>query len=235
MEKAVNELIKFEHTKIYNFMGAIRNMRNSHESWDKLDSVEYAYLDAIENENVSHIANVEFFLLGAADGTLARNLVKAGPDHAKFMRQILVSVDISAGNEWWKEADTYKVGTVANSTSLMHRLGKRLLIVDDFSFDKPASVVAEKQVQVANEAIQAWIDSGKKQGTPEWRDMQKAIPMSFVYKRGFTCNYQVLQNMYFARKNHRLNEWHEFADWVESLPYSELITGSSRQNADIIR
>lgn len=209
-------MIKFEYVKVYNFMGAIRNMRNSWESWDKIDS--------FENWELTSYVNPEGFIMGENDMKLAQRLIKAGSDHAKFMRQILVSVDIIAGNEWWKEADTYKVGTVANSTSMMHTLGKRLLTEDDFSFDKPLSDTAKKQIEVANEAVQRWWDSGKKQRTPEWRDMQKAIPMGFIYKRGFTCNYQVLQNMYFARKNHRLVEWHEFCEWVESLPYSELIT-----------
>lgn len=221
-------MIQFEHTEVYNFMGAIRNMRNSWQSWDKIDSYAYAFDKAFEDahaEDVDNPANIQAFYLGENDKKLALKLIKAGQDHAKFVRQIMVSVDITAGNEWWKEADTYKVGTVANSTSMMHTLGKRLLTEDDFSFDKPLSFIAYRQIEIANEAIQAWWDSGKKQRTPEWRDMQKAIPMGFVYRRGFTCNYQVLQNMYRSRKNHRLAEWNEFCDWVESLPYSFLITG----------
>ena len=218
-------MIQFEHTRVYNFMGAIRNMRNSWQSWDKIDSEEHFISFSFTDDNVKHSANVENFELGEADRILALKLIKAGQDHAKFVRQIMVSVDITAGNEWWKEADTYKVGTVANSTSMMHTLGKRLLTEDDFSFDKPLSFIAYRQIEIANEAIQTWWDSGKKQRTPEWRDMQKAIPMGFVYRRGFTCNYQVLQNMYRSRKNHRLAEWNEFCEWVESLPYSFLITG----------
>lgn len=220
-------MILFQHCEVYNFMGAIRNMRNSWESWDKMDSYPYAFekgfMDEFEKD-VNHLANVQAFYLGEADRALAIKLLKAGPDHAKFLRQILISVDIVAGNEWWKEADTYKVGTTANSTSAMHLLGKRLLTEDDFSYDTPLSDVAKKQIETANEAVQKWWDSGKKQRSREWRDMQKSIPMGFIYRRGFTANYQVLQNMYFARRNHRLEEWHEFARWVESLPYSELIT-----------
>lgn len=216
--------MKFEHTKVYNFMGAIRNMRNSWESWDKIDSLEHTMPYVTSPKEVKHHANVENFQLGEADKALALRLIHAGSDHAKFLRQILISVDITAGNEWWKEADTYKVGTVANSTSMMHKLGSRLLTADDFSFDQPISAIAQKQIDVANEAVQAWWDSGKKQRTQEWRDMQKAIPMGFLYKRGFTANYQVLRAMYFSRKNHRLAEWETFRQWVESLPYSELIT-----------
>ena len=216
-------MIKFEHTKVYNFMGAIRNMRNSFDSWHLIDSYEDGYAEKI------HHSNVECFVLGEADKKLALKLVKAGSSHGKFLRQIMLSVDISAGNEWWRHFDTYKVGTVANSTSMMHTLGKRLLTEDDFSFDKPLSFIAHKQIEAANEAIQTWWDSGKKQGTKEWRDMQKAIPMGFIYKRGVTMNYQVLRNMYFDRKNHRLSEWHKFCKWVESLPYSELITCKSER------
>lgn len=214
-------MIKFENTRVYNFMGAIRNMRNSWQSWDKIDSFNWTET----NGDPGCESNVENFVLGEEDKKLALKLVRAGSDHAKFMRQILVSVDIIAGNELWKELDTYKVATVANSTSMMHTLGKRLLTADDFSFDKPLSAIAQNQIDAANEAVQAWWDSGKKQGSPEWRDMQKSIPVGFVYRRGYTCNYQVLQNIYRSRKNHRLSEWHEMAEWIESLPYSELITG----------
>jgi hypothetical protein len=209
-------MIKFENLRIYNFMGAIRNMRNSWESWDKIDSYESKFLITPRNP--------EGFRMGEADMKLAMKLVKAGSDHAKFMRQILVSVDIVAGNEWWKEADTYKVGTVANSTSMMHKLGQRLLTEDDFSFDKPLSRGAEEAIKLANAHIKTWWDSGKKTGSPEWRLMQKAMPMGFIYRRGFTCNYEVLRNMYHSRKFHRLAEWREFAEWVETLPYAELIT-----------
>jgi hypothetical protein len=218
-------MIQFENAKVYNFMGAIRNMRNSWQSWDKLDSLEYAFNAETIDNNVCHEANVEGFYLGEADKKLAQKLIKAGPDHAKFVRQIMLSVDITAGNELWKELDTYKVGTVANSTSMMHTAGKRLLTHADLSFDLPYSEAAERTLEHCNYLIQRWWDSGKKSGSPEWRDMQKGISMGFVYTRGFTCNYQVLQNIYHSRRNHRLSEWHEFARWIEKLPYSFLITG----------
>lgn len=197
-------------------MGAIRNMRNSWESWDKIDS--------FESDEYRTDINREGFVLGEADKELALKLARAGSDHAKYRRQILISVDIIAGNEWWKEADTYKVGTVSNSTSLMHKLGSRLLTANDFSFDNPDDPRVRIQIVLLNGFIQDWWDSGKKVGSPEWRNMQKAMSMGFLYRRGFTANYEVLRNMYFARKNHRLSEWHEFARWVESLPYSEIIT-----------
>lgn len=217
-------MIKFKNAKVYNFMGAIRNMRNSWQSWDKIDSEELVTTIPADDLNLMSMANIESFKLGDADRTLAIKLIKAGQDHAKFVRQIMVTVDITAGNEWWKEADTYKVGTTANSTSMMHTAGKRLLTEDDLSFDKPYSEAALKTLEHCNYLIQRWWDSGKKQGSPEWRDMQKGISMGFVYTRGFTCNYQVLQNMYHSRKLHRLYEWREFCEWVETLPYSEFIT-----------
>src|SRR5690554_8133922 len=128
------ELIKFENTKVYNFMGAIRNMRNSWESWDGLDSKNNAQYYEVMCEDVYHEANVEDFYLGEEDRKLALRLVKAGSDHGKFMRQIMVSVDIIAPEKWWSEMDTYKVGTVANSTSMMHTLGRSEITADAFSF-----------------------------------------------------------------------------------------------------
>lgn len=214
-------MIQFENLRIYNWMGAIRNMRNSWQSWDKIDSTECS-LDRTDE-------NPEGFQLGEADQVLAMRLVKAGPDHAKFVRQIMVSVDIIAGNEWWKEADTYKVGTVANSTSMMHTLGKRHVTAEDFSFDDPNSAKVQNLMSVLNGFIDDWHGSGKKVGSPEWRDMQKAMCMGFIYRRGFTCNYQVLSNMYHSRRLHRLAEWREFAAWVETLPYSYLITGKTQK------
>ena len=224
-------MLKAENTRVCNFMGAIRGMRNSWGSHVKSDSYESYTLSNKydEFEDWEHEANVEGFVLGDKDRKLALTLVKAGASHGKFLRQIMVSFDLTAGNEFYKEFDTYKVGTVANSTSLMHTLGKRFLTEDDFSFDRPLSNVAKNQIQACNDAIQAWWDSGKKQGSLEWRDMQKSIPMGILYTRHVTLNYQVLRTMYFDRKNHRLAEWHDFCKWVESLPYSELITVSKTE------
>ncbi|MED1954640.1 hypothetical protein [Brevibacillus centrosporus] len=217
-------MIRFEHLKIYNWMDAIRGMRNSWESWDKSDSVVIHPLEWCNKTQVL----LQGFEMGPADYSLAIKLAKAGNDHAKYLRQILVSVDIIAGNEFWKEYDTYKVGTVANSTSMMHKMGSRLLTTSDLSFDvdMPDHLreLAEQAVAITNEAIQAWRASGKQIGSPEWRLMQKIAPMGFIYRRTCTLNYQVLKNMYHSRKSHRLQEWRELAQWVESLPYSELIT-----------
>lgn len=213
-------MIKFENVEVFNFEGAIRGMRNSWESWDKSDSVTYVeFNEFLPSKN---------FKIGNEDLKLAMTLSKAGNDHAKFLRQILVSVDIIAPEYWWKEADTYKVGTVANSTSMMHTLGKRPLSANDFSFDDKENPFVMEYLFLINEIRRTWIDSGKKKPSPEWRLMNQLTAISFNYRRTFTANYQVLKSMYHSRKNHRLSEWHEFAEWVESLPYSELITLSEQ-------
>lgn len=197
-------------------MNAIRGMRNSWESWDNMDSVETV-------EYVDYTPYMKFEM-GVEDHKLAMKLSKAGSDHAKFLRQILVSVDIIAPEYWWKEADTYKVGTVANSTSMMHTLGKSELNTTHFSFDNPADELVQDYIDLLNVARERWIASGKKKPSPEWRLMNQLTAISFNYRRTFTANYQVLKSMYHSRKNHRLSEWHDFARFVESLPYSELIT-----------
>lgn len=207
-------MIRFEHVKVYNWIDALRGMRNSWESWDKMDS-QSGYI--LEGEYY------DTFLMGENDHKLAMKLSKAGSDHSKYLRQILVSVDIIAPEYWWKEADTYKVGTVANSTSMMHTLGKRELTVHDFSFDEigtPELIYLD----LINDVRLDWIQSGMKKPSKEWRRLNQLMSIAYLYRRTFTCSYAVLKGMYHARKNHRLQEWHDFAAWVETLPYSELIT-----------
>lgn len=218
-------MLRVENEQVFNLDGAIRNMRNSWNSWHLSDSSINGSLDNDNVLDIVHPANIVDFHLGEADKKLAQKLLKAGPDHAKFLRMILVSFDLIAGNEFFKEFDTYKIGTSSNSTSAMHLLGKRLLTEDDLSFDMPYSEAATEVLNRTNDLIKAWWDSGKKTGSKEWRDLQKGVPMGFVYRRGITANYQVLQNMYHSRKNHRLYEWREFCSWIETLPYSFLITG----------
>lgn len=207
-------MIKFEQARVYNFLDALRGMRNSWESWDKMDSREYFDRD---REKV-------VFDFGDADKKLAMSLVKAGSDHAKFMRQILVSVDIIAPEYWWKEADTYKVGSVANSTSMMHTLGKHPFDESYFSMEDMKESTKSNIINLLNVLRDEWIESGKKKPSPEWRAMNQAIPISFNYRRTFTFNYAGLRAMYHARKRHRLSEWQDFCAWCETLPHSELIT-----------
>lgn len=208
-------MIKFEHTQVFNLEGALRGMRNSWESWEKSDS----HFDE------------GFYVVGKNDLKLAMTLSKAGSDHGKFLRQILVSVDIIAPEKWWSEADTYKVGTVANSTSMMHTLGKACLVEDYFSFEDLDQDLKEEYLILLNKARDRWFDSGKKKPSREWRQMVMLTAVGFNYRRTFTANYQVLKSMYHSRKNHRLSEWQGFCEWVESLPYSELITLKTAVNA----
>jgi hypothetical protein len=201
-------LIKFENVEVYNWEGAIRGMRNSWESWDKSDST----------------FDSGWYEIGQADLALMKKLVKAGSDHAKFLRQIFVSFDIVAPEKWWSEFDTYKVGTVANSTSMMHTLGKEWIPDTAFSFEDLDDDLKSQYILLLNEARDRWVASGKKKPSREWRQMVMLTAVGFNYRRAFTGNYQVLRSMYHSRRNHRLSEWREFAEWVKTLPYSELIT-----------
>jgi hypothetical protein len=209
-------MISFEYVKVYNWLDALRGMRNSWESWDKMDSgyVVKAYPDKISEE----------FYMGPADYKLAMTLSKAGRGHDKYLRQILISVDITAPEYWWKEADTYKVGTTANSTSMMHTLGKDYTPAEAFSMEDVDHDLKTIYMELLHEAQRRWYESGKKKPSKEWRQMNQLTAISFLYRRTFTANYAVLKGMYHDRKKHRLAEWHDFADWVETLPYSELIT-----------
>jgi len=202
-------MIKFENVQVFNLDGAIRGMRNSWGSHDKSDSAWMAPFD---------------FLMGPNDLSLAMKLSKAGADHGKFLRQIIISVDVTAPEYWWKEADTYKVGTAANSTSMMHTLGREELNTTHFSFDDPKDEYVQAYLDLINSVREEWILSGKKKPSPEWRRMNQLMSIAYLYTRHYTANYQVLKNMYHSRKNHRLSEWHDLCDWVETLPYSQLIT-----------
>jgi hypothetical protein len=204
-------MIRFENTEVFNLDGAVRGTRNSWESWDKSDSRWFE-------------SDRWYFELGEADRKLALTLSKAGSDHGKYLRQILVSVDIIAPEKWWSEMDTYKVGTVANSTSMMHTLGKARIQGESFSFENVDDDLFDNYMTLINEARDRWVDTGKKKPSREWRQMIMLMAVGFNYRRTFTTNYQMLKNAYHSRRNHRLSEWHIFADWVESLPYSELIT-----------
>lgn len=199
-------MIQFEHAKVYNWLDALRGMRNSWESWDKMDSHEG-----------------EEFVFGPNDYQLASTLTKAGPGHDKYLRQVFVSVDIIAPEYWWKETDTYHFFET-NSCSMMHRLGKDPMTVDAFSFDEPNHPLVVEYMKLLNQARNEWVDSGKKKPSPEWRLMNQLTAISFLYRRTFTTNYSQLKSMYHQRKNHRLQEWLDFREWVETLPYSELIT-----------
>ena len=200
-------MILIERTSVMNFENAIRGARNPMNSWARMDS--------------SFDENGEF-VFGANDLDLAKRLAHAGSDHRKFLRQIFVSVDITAPLYWWKEFDTYKVGTVANSTSTMHKIHAKAFSREDFSCDRLdeggldaldaliAYLEAERQKFVA--------DKSNKQA---WHNMIQLLPSSFNQMRTVTLNYENLVSIYYARRSHKLPEWHTFCVWVESLPYAK--------------
>ena len=207
-------MIKFEYVKTYNWIDAIRGMRNSWESWSGMDSQEY--FDRDREKFVTEI--------GPKDKKLMMTLVKAGSDHAKYMRMIVVSVDIIAPEYFWKEFDTYKVGTTANSTSMMHTLGRTPITEDMFSWEDVNEEHKQQYLTLINAIRDEWIASGKKKPSPEWRAMNQLVSIGFNYRRTVVLNYQVLRSMYHSRKNHRLSEWHDFCTWCETLPHADLIT-----------
>ena len=199
-------MLKTERTSVMNLEEAIRGMRNPLNSWDRSDS---CYTE-------------DGYMLGEDDLRLAAKLARAGSDHRKFLRQILVSVDITAPLYWWKEFDTYKVGTVANSCSTMHKIHAKAFERDDFSHDRldegglalldatVAYLEAERQKFIAN-----------KEDRQPWHNMIQMLPSSYNQMRTVTLNYENLINIYYARRNHKLAEWHTLCDWILSLPYAK--------------
>lgn len=196
-------MITIENTQVYGWEAAFRGMRNPLESWDKSDSY-------------GHEGN---FIIGKNDLKLASKLSKSGSDHAKYLRMINVSLDIVAPLYWWKEFDTYKVGTVANSTSTMHKIMSKPFTEDMFSWEK-MYLVDLKQITLTdlNFLRARYLESKNKK---DWDCLIQALPSAWNQKRTVLLNYQVLKNIYYARKNHKLSEWHEFCDWVEKLPYAK--------------
>ena len=208
--RGVLRMIKFERTSVMNLENAIRGARNPLNSWGRMDSA----FDEDGN-----------FVLGPNDMDLAKRLRKAGSDHRKYVRQIFVSVDITAPLYWWKEYDTYKVATVANSTSTMHKIHSKPFSIDDFSHDHltPASLLFMQTVVDRLESIRLkYMEDGKKK--EDWYDLIQLLPSSYNQMRTCTMNYETLINIYFARTAHKLTEWHTFCDGIRTLPYArELI------------
>ena len=200
-------MIKIERTSVMNFENAIRGARNPLNSWARMDS-EY-------DENGE-------YRLGDNDLDLARRLAHAGRDHRKFLRMIFVSVDITAPLYWWKEFDTYKVGTVANSCSTMHKIHAKAFEREDFSCDR----LDEGGLAVLDSLI-AYLESERqkfcanKEDKQSWHNMIQLLPSSYNQMRTVTMNYENLINIYYARRTHKLGEWHVLCDWIKSLPYAE--------------
>ena len=200
-------MLKTERTAVMNLENAIRGARNPLNSWAKSDS---AY---DENGN---------YVLGPSDLDLARKLIKAGSDERKFMRQIFVSVDITAPLYWWKEFDTYKVGTVANSTSTMHKIHAKSFERDDFSYDRlDEGGLAMLDCLIAYLEAERVLFNEDKTNKQHWHNMIQMLPTSFNQMRTVTLNYENLINIYYARRHHKLAEWHTLCDWILSLPYAK--------------
>ena len=253
-------MLKIENAEIMGWEHAIRGMRNPKNSWVKSDSgvcathgpahcADCVYTDC-------HADDVEIstkYILGSNDLNLMTTLRNAGTDHRKFMRMITVYLDITAPLYWWKEFDTYKVGTVANSCSTMHKIADKEFTLDDFSYEhlncepyhrnwiesatvdeditSPHKVwmtpldILRCTIEMLNAYRESYLETKDKQ---DWWQMIQLLPSSYNQKRTVMLNYEVLANMYKSRRNHKLDEWHTFCDWIESLPYSELITGEKK-------
>jgi hypothetical protein len=221
-------MLKIENTEVMGWEAAIRGMRNPMNSWEKSDSVKcYA------NANCPGICknNVSGICIGPNDLDLMTRLRNTGTDHRKFMRMITVYLDVTAPLYWWKEFDTYKVGTVANSCSTMHKIHEKEFTLEDFSCEHlyaeeefTSTDVLKVVIESLNNYRKMYLATKDKK---EWWQMIQLLPSSYNQKRTVMLNYEVLANIYKSRRNHKLDEWHTFCDWIESLPYSELITGKT--------
>lgn len=233
-------MIKFENTEVMGWEAAIRGMRNPMNSWEKSDSgpvancIRYDERGFVCTKKNRYCAGFECFCVGPNDIDLMARLRNAGPDHRKFMRMITVYVDITAPLYWWKEFDTYKVGTVANSCSTMHKIAEKEFTIEDFSCEHLENswlVHLKETIKLLNEArdIYHWCNTDAKKEW--WWQMIQLLPSSYNQKRTVMLNYEVLANIYKSRNNHKLDEWSVgFMEWIESLPYSELITGEEKNN-----
>lgn len=198
-------MLTIERTSVMNLENAMRGARNPLNSWDRMDS--------FYNEEGQ-------YQLGENDLSLAKRLCKAGSDHRKFIRQIMVSMDVTAPIYWWKEFDTYKVGTVANSTSTMHKIHSKEFSMEDFSTDHMTQETKEQMKHLIG-----WLETlrGKFLETKDkayWYDIIQLLPSGYNQMRTVMLNYEVLFNIYYARRNHKLEEWHTFCHWIEELPYA---------------
>nr|DAZ28934.1 MAG TPA: hypothetical protein [Caudoviricetes sp.] len=232
-------MIKIENTEIVGWEAAIRGMRNPLNSWEKSDSKWYSI--GIPTSNPAAINDKylsQKYCIGDNDLDLMKRLRNAGTDHRKFMRMITVYVDITAPLYWWKEFDTYKVGTVANSCSTMHKIHAKEFTLDDFScehlFDTPESEfndsmdVLKEVIDILNLYRDHFVKNPHRKDY--WWQLIQLLPSSYNQRRTVMLNYEVLANIYKSRRNHKLDEWHVFCEWIENLPYSELITDGGAES-----
>lgn len=243
-------MIKLENTEVMGWEAAIRGMRNPMNSWEKSDS-NYrpilasrcdtctSYLldnwDDCDNCEVNKMCNSpNYFLVGPNDLDLMTRLSNAGTDHRKFMRMITVYIDILAPLYWWKEFDTYKIGTVVNSCSTMHKIAEKEFTLEDFScehMNHTSLNVLKEIIDLLNKYREDYLNpEAGKIGVKKdyWWQMIQLLPSSYNQRRTVMLNYEVLANIYKSRKGHKLDEWNSFCDWIESLPYAELITGKEK-------
>lgn len=236
-------MIKLENTEVMGEEAAIRGMRNPMNSWEKSDSLfmndEGDYYTIAGDSGPRPDDMCANTIIGPNDYELMKKLAKAGTDHRKFMRMITVYVDILAPLYWWKEFDTYKVGTVANSCSTMHKIAEKEFTIEDFSTEhllsrvndewklpgKPPYEILRTTIHTLNKCRNAYLKNKDKK---YWWQMIQLLPSSYNQRRTVMLNYEVLANIYKSRKNHKLDEWREFCKWIENLSYSELITGNAK-------
>lgn len=237
-------MIQVNNLEVFNFEGAFRGLRNPMNSWEKSDSdycdkyVDYSCKDCIyyKYDSISDDYPLweclypnrficKKYRVGKQDLELAQRMIHGGTDESKFMRQILVSMDITAPLYWWKEMDTYKVATVANSTSTMHKISSKPIEISDFSHDEfdiddnySFNDYMFRVIKDCEELRQKYIETKDKK---YWRGLIQLLPESYNQKRTWTANYQVLRNIYFARRHHKLDEWKEFCKIIETLPYGK--------------
>lgn len=202
----MNFMLNVKNINVMNLENALRGARNPMNSWGKSDS---------------HYDSKGLFIIGQNDLTLAKKLCKAGSDHRKFLRQIFVSIDINAPLYWWKEFDTYKVGTVANSTSTMHKIHSQEFTLNHFSCDQMTEKTKEQMIlliKYLEDLRTKYLEAKDKQ---YWYDIIQLLPSSYNQLRTCTFNYETMINIYNSRKNHKLQEWHTFCQWIETLPYAK--------------
>ena len=216
--------MKFENTEVWGFEHAIRGMRNPLESWNKSDS-HYDIEEVMVDEEV--VLERGKYIIGSNDLQLAQTLIRAGSEHRKFLRQIFVAVDITAPLYFFKELDTYKVGTVANSTSTMHKLASTPITLDCFEMGDFTPLIDNFKIDLSWQTIMTYLEQLRQKYNETkdkryWKELIRLLPESWLQKRTITMNYENILNMYQQRKNHKLTEWSKsFCDWVKTLPYAE--------------
>ena len=224
-------MIKIENVEVMGWEAAVRGLRNPMNSWAKSDS-GHSYISdvhAIIGGKLVHQDPAEHaFCIGTNDWDLMTRLRNAGTDHRKFMRMITVYVDVTAPLYWWKEFDTYKVGTVANSCSTMHKIAAKEFTLEDFShehLDEVSRSCLEDVIHILNLNRDSFNKNAYDDPKIPWWQLIQLLPSSYNQRRTVMLNYEVLANIYKSRRNHKLDEWRDFCKWIETLPYSELITG----------